>query len=87
MSVLDIYIKKENFLNIKLPSCFHFREFQEMAGLRITGELNKATVRKMKSPRCGLPDVIKPRDRIAPDVGRSKNPNEPLQFNAPGKQN
>ena len=60
-----------------------------MAGLRVTGELNKATVRKMKAPRCGLPDVIKPRDRIAPDAGDTSNTdlkqNEPLQFFAPGK--
>ena len=55
-----------------------------MAGLRVTGELNKATVRKMKSPRCGLPDVIKPRDRITPRVG-PQDPNAPLQFNAPGR--
>ena len=59
-----------------------------MAGLTVTGELNKATVRKMKMPRCGLPDVIKPRDRIAPDAGTSRsrdlNKDQPLAFNAPG---
>ena len=64
------------------------REFQQMAGLHVTGELNKATIRKMKMPRCGLPDVIKPRDRIAPDAGSSKSrdlrQDQPLAFNAPG---
>ena len=73
---------------ILIDNLFFYREFQEMAGLQVTGELNKATIRKMKMPRCGLPDVIKPRDRIAPDAETSQSRNlrqdQPLSYNAPG---
>lgn len=39
------------------------REFQKMTGLPITGELNKQTINKMKSPRCGFRDVLRPSER------------------------
>ena len=33
------------------------REFQKMAGLPVTGKLDKATREKMQQPRCGNPDI------------------------------
>jgi hypothetical protein len=40
-----------------------YREFQKMTGLPVTGELNKQTIKKMKSPRCGVRDVLRPNER------------------------
>ncbi|KAH3887079.1 matrilysin-like [Dreissena polymorpha] len=61
------------------------REFQEMAGLKVTGVMNQETIDKMLAPRCGLPDVIRPVDRIPPSGGEKKlQRNHPLAFNAPG---
>lgn len=34
-----------------------------MTGLPVTGELNKDTVAKMKAPRCGVKDVLRPSER------------------------
>ena len=35
-----------------------------MSGLLPTGGLNRETIRQMRTPRCGFPDVISPRERI-----------------------
>lgn len=32
------------------------RSFQSFAGLNVTGRLDRATVKQMKKPRCGMPD-------------------------------
>lgn len=32
------------------------RNFQSFAGLKVTGRLDRATIRQMKKPRCGMPD-------------------------------
>ena len=32
------------------------RRFQRIAGLKVTGKLDRATIMQMKKPRCGLPD-------------------------------
>ena len=32
------------------------RSFQSFAGLKVTGRLDRATVKQMKKPRCGMPD-------------------------------
>ncbi|KAK7602614.1 hypothetical protein V9T40_008203 [Parthenolecanium corni] len=37
------------------------REFQDFAGLKVTGELNNDTVRMMKMPRCGVKDKRNPK--------------------------
>ncbi|XP_063423507.1 matrilysin-like [Mytilus trossulus] len=39
------------------------REFQKMTGIPITGKVDKETVTKMKSPRCGFQDVLRPSQR------------------------
>ena len=33
------------------------RDFQAFTGLPVTGQLDQATVNKMRSPRCGFPDM------------------------------
>jgi peptidoglycan hydrolase-like protein with peptidoglycan-binding domain len=33
------------------------KNFQRFAGLPETGKVDEATVRQMKKPRCGMPDV------------------------------
>ncbi|KAK7088058.1 matrix metalloproteinase-19-like [Littorina saxatilis] len=72
------------------------REFQRFNGLRATGRLNRETIRKMKQPRCGLPDVVKPGQRAAGLTngnrrggnrgrnGRRPDQNQPSSFYAPG---
>uniref|UniRef100_A0A1I7ZSU4 PG_binding_1 domain-containing protein n=1 Tax=Steinernema glaseri TaxID=37863 RepID=A0A1I7ZSU4_9BILA len=41
------------------------REFQEMAALPMTGEMDEATRRMMKTPRCGRKDIVgKDKDRL-----------------------
>lgn len=39
------------------------RLFQRMAGLPQTGELDRRTIRKMRSPRCGVKDFTPPRNQ------------------------
>ena len=38
------------------------RQFQRMAGLNVTGVVDRATVRKMQAPRCGVKDFIPPNE-------------------------
>lgn len=40
------------------------RHFQRFAGLKVTGRLDSATIRLMKTPRCGMPDDAAGSDRI-----------------------
>lgn len=58
-------------------------EFQEMAGLSVTGKMNEETLEKMLAPRCGMPDVIKPSER-KPKSGNPQRLNKPLEFNTQG---
>ena len=39
------------------------REFQAMSALPVTGRLDAQTVARMRQPRCGYPDVIRPSQR------------------------
>lgn len=57
-------------LKTKLPCILQFlylfffllgeREFQRFNGLPVTGKLDQPTRAKMRQPRCGFPDVIRP---------------------------
>ncbi|XP_076434785.1 matrix metalloproteinase-19-like [Babylonia areolata] len=62
------------------------KEFQRFNGLRVTGRLNRPTIRKMQQPRCGLPDMVKPGERPARlRGGRARNNAlNPQAFYAPG---
>ncbi|XP_060583937.1 matrix metalloproteinase-19-like [Ruditapes philippinarum] len=88
----DLYLEKFGYLDEKQPGKQHDEQsrknaietFQEFAGLPVTGQLNEATLKKMLAPRCGLPDVIKPSDRIPPTGNKKHDLRQPLQFNAPG---
>ena len=47
--------------------------------------MNQHTLDKMLAPRCGLPDVISPKDRTNNRGGNNNLRNKPLEYNAPGK--
>lgn len=36
--------------------CIIFRDFQKFSGLEATGEVDEATILKMRQPRCGVAD-------------------------------
>lgn len=88
----DVYLEKFGYLDEKEPGKQHDEQsrknaietFQEFAGLPVTGLMDKTTLEKMLAPRCGLPDVIKPKDRIPPTNNKKASRRQPLQFNAPG---
>ncbi|KAL4223398.1 peptidase M10A [Mactra antiquata] len=46
--------------------------------------MNEITLEKMLAPRCGLPDVIKPSDRVPPLKEEKTGRNQPQAFYAPG---
>ncbi|XP_033747757.1 matrix metalloproteinase-19-like [Pecten maximus] len=52
------------------------RHFQRVAGLPVTGQLDKRTVKKMSGERCGVKDLVPPRKRA--------QPGGPLEFYAVG---
>lgn len=39
------------------------RNFQSFAGLEETGRLDRATIKQMKKPRCGMPDIEESSDQ------------------------
>lgn len=55
-----------------------------MAGLSVTGIMNDETLEKMLAPRCGVPDVVRPSERLSSSNARKLNRKQPLEFNAPG---
>lgn len=36
------------------------RDLQQFSGLPVTGRLDDATLKLLRTPRCGLPDVVNP---------------------------
>ncbi|CAG5129335.1 unnamed protein product, partial [Candidula unifasciata] len=52
------------------------RKFQKFTGLETTGSPDRATLMKMKAPRCGIPD----------DVSSSGDRNIPYAYNSMGKR-
>ncbi|XP_045188792.2 interstitial collagenase-like isoform X2 [Mercenaria mercenaria] len=53
----DILLKRKVQVHSKLERKEAIRLFQEFYGIKETGKLNKKTVKIMKEPRCGIPDV------------------------------
>ncbi|ESP01495.1 hypothetical protein LOTGIDRAFT_200320 [Lottia gigantea] len=90
----DAFLSKYGYLDDLQPGDHHaeetrsegIREFQIFNGLTPTGLMDRETFLKMQQPRCGLPDVIKPRDRLNGNRLRSRqhDPTQPLPFYAPG---
>ena len=40
------------------------KNFQSFTGLPVTGDLDEATIKQMKAPRCGMPDDVKSEGRV-----------------------
>ncbi|KAK7488195.1 hypothetical protein BaRGS_00020502 [Batillaria attramentaria] len=89
--MLQTFLEKFGYLDDLRPGQHHspdstreaIREFQRFNGLRVTGRMDRRTVRKMQQPRCGLPDVVKPSERPA-GLRNNHDPNQPLAYYAPG---
>lgn len=53
----DIMLKRKIQVHSKYDRKEAIRLFQEFYGIKATGKLNKKTVKIMKEPRCGIPDI------------------------------
>lgn len=56
-TVPEYLSKRKVQVHSKLRRKHAIKEFQEFYGIKATGKLNKHTVKIMKEPRCGIPDV------------------------------
>jgi len=63
------------------------RKFQQMAQLRVTGELDSDTIQQMKKPRCGIPDVNSSSGPQDFALGPSKWEKNDLSFRIDGYSN
>nr|ARV86001.1 matrix metalloproteinase 1 [Sinohyriopsis cumingii] len=83
---VDAYLEKYGYLDIIPAEASHseetrsnaISEFQRFANLPVSGQLDKATLQKMRQRRCGMRDVIRPSERNAELRARAQN--EPLAF-------
>ena len=55
-----------------------------MAGVKATGNIDEATLKKIAAPRCGMPDLVPETVTIPPGVSHDA-PDKPESYYVPGK--
>lgn len=58
-----LYCQRKHSIYCKLLIKEYFRNFQRLHKLNVTGLIDKTTMEKMKSPRCGVPDIVSNQDK------------------------